>query len=403
MFESYLARQPIFDNDEQLVGYELLYRDDRGGPSTVDGSQATTEVFINSYIDIGLAKLVGSHLAFINVTREFIVKHEQLPPPSKQLVLEVLENVEADDAVVAALKVLNEKNYHIALDDFDYDQKNRSLIPLVHIVKIDILHHDVDALTKLVTSLREFPVKLLAEKVETTAQYDYCRELGFDYYQGYFLCRPKLMRGRRLPANELHVMQLLAKLQQDDIQAIDLAGIIEQDVALSYKLLCYINSASIALRKKIESIRHAVIILGQYNVKNWASMIALSGMEGKSSELIRTALLRGKMCELLVRDSGQGNHGSAFLVGLFSTLDALMSAPLDELLTMLPINHDIKDALLYRKGPYTNALQCTLAYEQGDWQAVEGTGFCENVAAPCYLLAVEWCDDSTRQLLNEVA
>ena len=201
----------------------------------------------------------------------------------------------------------------------------------------------------------------------------------------------------------MHVMQLLATLQQDDAEANDLADIIQRDVALSYKLLRYINSASISLRKNIESLRQAVIILGQNNIKQWASMIALSSIEGKTGELIRTALLRGKMCELLVEAGGQGNHGSAFMVGLFSTLDALMGAPLEELLATLPINRDIKDALLHRKGPYRNAWKCALAYEQGDWQAVEGAGLSEDIVVSCYFQAVEWCDNSTRQLFQEVS
>ncbi len=399
MFDSYLARQPIFDRTTRLVGYELLYRSDRGGPASVDGNQATRDVLINSYIEIGLDKLVGGHLAFINVTRDYLVNHDRLPPPSKELVLEVLEDVDADDEVVAATSALIEKNYTIALDDFDYGQKNRSLIQLAHIVKLDVNERDPHALSILVASLRSFPVKLVAEKVETHVQYELCRELNFDYYQGFFLCHPKLIRGQRLSANKLQVMQLLAKLQQDDPTTGDLARIIEQDVALSYKLLRYINSASISLRHKIDSIRHAVVVLGQNNVRQWASMIALSSMEENSGELIRTSLLRAKMCELLAAVSGQGNCESAFIVGLFSTLDALMGSPLDELLNMLPINQDIKDALLYHRGPYGSILTCALAYEQGDWAAVERAGLHESEASSSYLQAAEWCDESVRNLV----
>jgi EAL and modified HD-GYP domain-containing signal transduction protein len=403
MFESYLARQPIFDRTMRLYGYELLYRSDRGGPLSVDGNQATSDVLINSYIEIGLDKLVGGHLAFINVTRDFIVNHEKLPPPSEQLVLEVLEDVEADDEVLAAVKALIDKNYTIALDDFDYGQKNRGLIQLAHIVKIDIKQRDGDDLVKMVASLRKLPIKLVAEKVETAAQYELCRVLNFDYFQGFFLCHPKLIRGQRLSANKLHVMQLLAKLQQEDPETSDLAGVIEQDVALSYKLLRYINSASISLRHKIDSIRHAIVVLGQNNVRQWASMIALSSMEEKSGELIRTSLLRAKMCELLVAPSGQGNCESAFMVGLFSTLDALTGSPMDELLEMLPINQDIKDALLYHQGQYGSVLKCALAYEQGEWGAVERAGFHESEASSSYLQAAEWCDESARSLLHEAA
>ena len=173
MFNAYLVRQPIFDHDERIVAYELHYRSDGGGPTSPN---------ISSYIDIGLAKLVGSHRAFIKVTRDFIINHGKLPSPSNQLVFAVPENVEADDDVVAAVKALMDENCNIMLDDFDYGQKNRRLLQLAHFAKIDILKRDADQLTKLVSSLRKFPIKLLAGKVETAEQYEYCRELDFDYY-----------------------------------------------------------------------------------------------------------------------------------------------------------------------------------------------------------------------------
>ena len=403
MIDSYLARQPIFDTNEQVVAYELLYRDDHGGPLAIDGNQATTEVLINSYIEIGLSKLIEHHQSYINVTRDFIINHEQLPPPSQQLVLEVLEDVEADNEVIAAVQALIEKGYQIALDDFDYDQKHSGLLPLAHIVKVDILQHDVDALTKLYTSLRNFPVKLLAEKVETIEQFNHCRALGFDLFQGYFLCHPKIMRGQRLPANQLHVMQLVAELQKNDAEARSLEKIIEQDVALSYKLLSYINSAAFSLRNKIESIHHAVVCLGQSEVRKWASMVALSSVEGASNELIRIALLRAKIGELLTEVAGQGNPGTAFMVGLFSTLDALMNIPLDELLTRVPISAEVNDALLHRQGPYGQTLGVALAYERGDWQAIDEAGFSEEVIASCYLQAVQWSDKTSGQLAKTAA
>jgi len=398
MLQSYLARQPVFDPDQQVIGYELLYRSDDGGPLSADGTEATTDVIINSYIEIGLDKLVGPHLAFINITRDFILNHHKLPPPSGQLVLEILENVEADDEVIEGVKGLIDKGYNIALDDFDLSKPNRRLIQFAHYVKIDILQQGTAGLAKMVASLRKFPVKLVAEKVETIAQYEQCRALRFDYYQGYSLCHPNIVRGQRLSANKLQVMQLLSKLQKEDPDPNAMAKVIEQDIVLSYKLMRYINSASLSLRNKIDSINHAVILLGQNNVRQWASMIALTSLEETPSELIHTALLRGKMCELLLEPTGKALNGSAFVVGLFSMLDALIGTPLDRLLPMLQLNQDINDALLSRKGPYGNALKCVLAYEQGDWQTVDRAGFGEQYTISGYLGAVEWCDELARQL-----
>ena len=198
-------------------------------------------------------------------------------------------------------------------------------------------------------------------------------------------------------------MQLLAKLQKEDPDASALSKVIEQDIVLSYKILRYINSASLAVRNRIDSINHAVILLGQNNVRQWASMIALTSLEETPNEIIHTALLRGKMCELLLEPTSKKPNGSAFAVGLFSMLDALLGAPLDRLLPMLQLNQDINDALLSRKGPHGNALKCVLAYEQGDWQTVDHADFGEDFTISCYLRAVEWCDESARELLQEAA
>ena len=403
MLQSYLARQPVFDSDQQVIGYELLYRHDHSSILATDGTEATTDVLINSYIEIGLDKLVGPNLAFINITRDFILNHHKLPPPSDQLVLEIHEDIETDDEVVAGVKGLIDKGYIIALDDFDLGKPTRRLIQFARFVKIDILQQSAEGLAKMVASLREFPVKLVAQKIETTAQYEQCRALCFDYYQGFSLCQPSIIRGQRLSANKLHVMQLLAKLQKEDPDASTLSKVIEQDIVLSYKLLRYINSASLAIRNRVDSINHAVILLGQNNVRQWASMIALTSLEETPNEIIHTALLRGKMCELLLEATDKIFNGSAFIVGLFSMLDALLGAPLDRLLPMLQLNKDINDALLSRKGPYGNALKCVLAYEQGDWQSVDQAGFDVEFITSSYFQAVEWCDALARELQQEAA
>ena len=403
MMQSYLARQPIFNPDQEVIGYELLYRCDNDKPSIADGTKATTDVIITSYIEIGLDKLAGPNLAFINITRDFILNHDMLPPPSRQLVLEILENVEADDEVVLGVKDLIEKGYNIALDDFDPNSSQRRLLQFAHYVKIDVFQHSVAGLAQLVAALRKLPVKLIAEKVETSEQYKHCHNLRFDYYQGFSLCRPNIIRSQALSANKLNVMQLLAKLQKEDPDASALAKVIEQDVVLSYKLLRYINSASLALRNRINSINHAVVLLGQNSVRQWASMIALTGLEETPSELIHTALLRAKMCELLVESTGKAPNGSAFAVGLFSMIEALMGAPYEKLLPMLQFNQDINDALLSFSGPYGNALKCVVAYEQGNWQTVDDAGYDQEFIVSSYLLAVEWCDASARQLEQEAA
>jgi len=396
VFDSYLVRQPIFDSNEQLVAYDLDYKFDQGNVETSSEDHKAIENIINGCIEYCLDLLAEHHLAFIKVTDGYVSLNEKLPPPSHQLILKVSEDIGSNTDIAMALKSQINKGYQLALDDFDLDKSHRNLIQLSTVVQIDIQKLNTGKLSNLVSSLQGFPVKILAKNIDTLIQYDQCRKLGLDYYKGRFIFSPRITRDNRLPANRLHVMQLLAELQKEHIETHDLENIIEQDVALSYKLLRYINSASVPVRNKVESIRHSIIILGQDEVKRWASMISLSNIKGKTFELIRSALLRAKMCELLTAASGQGNNGAAFIVGLFSTLDALMDTPLNELLSMLPLADDIKNALLYHKGPYTDALNYTLAYEKGDWKFLEDSKLNEADMSSFYFQAVEWSNAASR-------
>ena len=402
MIMSYLARQPVFDINDQAIAYELLYRDERDGRLDNEGEHVSTEEFIRNCLEIGLKYLVGRDHVFIRAPQALILQHEKLPSQSGQLVLEIPGNIDADEEFVTAVRELIKKNYQIALDDFDGDQGRKDLIQLAHVIKIDVPRHNVGELARLINNLQGTPAKLMAKNVERVAQYDHCRRMGFDYFQGSFYYEPRTEHGRRLLTSKLQVMQLLTELQNQETEIRDLERIIEKDAALSYKLLCYINSSAFPLRGEIESIRHAVVIIGKEGIAKWASMIALSKIEGKSSELIRITLLRAKMCESLTHDSGQGNPGSAFMVGLFSTLDALMDIPLIELLSMLPIANDIREALLYHRGPYNRVLACVLAYEQGNWKSIEDAGFIESEVVSCYFQAVEWSDEASGQMGEKI-
>jgi len=398
MVLSYLARQPVFDVHDQTIAYELLYRDEYDGKPDNDGEHASIEEFIGNYIETGLERLVGHDQVFIRVPQDFILQYEKWPPQNGQLVLEIPNNIVADEELVTAVRELIKKNYRIALDDFDDAQGSRDLIQFAHVVKINILRHNVGELARLINSLHGTPVKLLAKNVERVAQYDHCRRMGFDYFQGPYYFEPRTEHSRRLLTSKLQVMQLLTELQNQDVEIRDLERIIEGDATLTYKLLYFINSSAFPLREGIESIRHAIVVIGKEGIAKWASMIALCKIEGKSSELLRITLLRAKMCELLTHDSGQGNSDSAFMVGLFSTLDALMDIPLIELLSMLPIANDIREALLYHRGPYNHVLACVLAYEQGGWKSIDDAGFNENEVVSSYFQAVEWSEEYCCQM-----
>lgn len=399
MPDYFLGRQPIFDAQLNVKAYELLYRgSEANSMAHVDDDAATSDVLLNSFLEMGLSKVVGEHQAFINLTRRFIVDDAMLPPPSQQLVLEILEHIEVDDNLVRAVQVLKDKGYIIALDDFIFHEKFRPLVALADIIKIDLRALDQQQVLEHLDVLREYPVKLLAEKVETLDEFDWCKAAGFDYFQGYFLCKPKVLKGQRLPANRMNTLRIMGELQNAEVEVKGLEEIISQDVTMSFRLLRYINSAAFSLRSQIESIRHAIVYLGLDEVKNWANMIALSMVDDKPSELMLVSLIRAKMCEIFSSRLGQGTDGTAFIVGMFSLLDAMMDKPFEELMETLPLADEIKDALLKGSGPYSDILKNTVAYEYGDWDAINCPELSEGAIADIYLESVDWANQTMRSL-----
>jgi c-di-GMP phosphodiesterase len=389
----HIGRQPIFDDKQCVIGYELLYRH-RGSAfsSVTDGDQATSQIIVNSFWEMGLGKVVGAHKAFVNVTRNFLIHSDLLPPPGNQLVLEILEDILVDSEITAAVRDLKKRGYVIALDDFTYHPDLTPLMELADIVKLDVLGLDEPQLREQLAILRGYPFKLLAEKVETPEMFDLCRNLGFDYYQGYFLCRPRVLSGRRMPANRVNAMRMMAKLQRPELDIKGLEELVSQDPTMSYKLLRYINSAAFSPGKKIDSIHHAIVYLGEREIRRWANLIALTGIDDKPEELITTALIRARMCELLSDAVRTGNKDSAFIVGLFSTLDALMDQPIDAVLELLPLSPEISDALRNHTGPYAGLLDAAIAHERGEWDSVEATGIDQEQISSAYLDALEWAE-----------
>jgi len=391
----FVGRQPIFDRDSKLYAYELLFRDgSRDHAGVVDGDQATSRVIINAFLEIGLDRIVGPHRAFINFTRRFFTDRESLPLPAERVVLEVLEDVPPDAEVLAGLSEYVRDGYRVALDDFVFDESLRPLIELADIIKIDLMALSRGELEEQVRLLRAYDVKLLAEKVETEEEFEYCKQLGFDYFQGYFLCRPNIVQGTQLPPSRLGVLQLLAKLQDPAAEVSDLEEVIGHDVALSYKLLRYLNSAFFALPREVESLRAAVIYLGTQTIQRWASLLLLARLDERPSELMSQSLQRAKMCEMLAKLASRPHADSYFTVGLLSLLDAVMRVPLSKVVEALPLTSEVCDALLRFEGPYGEALASVIAYEQGYFQEAQFSELAPAQMTEAYLEAVSWANEA---------
>lgn len=401
MQDIYIGRQPIFDRDLNVFAYELLFRSGtQNHAGEFDGDQATSQVIVNAFIEIGLEQIVGPHLAFINLTRNFVTTQAPLPFPKDRVVLEVLESIHPDADVIAGVRNLAAQGYSVALDDFVFNEDLQPMIEQARIVKIDLMTLSRDQLSEHVRLLRGYDVKLLAEKIETQEEFEHCKQLGFDYFQGYFLSRPNIVQGTQLPPNRLAVLQVLAKLQDPRADAEDIEALISQDVALSYKLLRYINSAFFAFPKKIESLRQAVVYLGMQAIRTWVSLLVVAGLGNKPAELVTQAMQRAKMCELLAKTAKRPHADAYFTVGLFSLLEALMDAPLEKILALLPFTDDIRQALLKQEGPYGEALSCAIAYEKGDFLRAHFDRLAPSQMTDTYLASARWADQSASAIGN---
>ncbi len=392
----YLARQPIYNRDLSVYAYELLYRAaaENDAPPML-GDQATSEVLTNTLTEIGLHQLVGGKLAFINFTRNFIVAPLPLPFSNRKIVIEILEDIYGDPEVVRGVERLMHQGHLIALDDFIFSEKMRPLLKIANIVKIDILALSRDELTKHVAELNRYDVRLLAEKIETEEDYQYCRELGFELFQGYFFCRPRLYAQQRMATNKMLVLQLLTELNDPEVDIEKLVTIISQDVSLSYKLLRYINSAFFSLSTTIESIRSAVVYLGVKTIKEIATLLTLSSVNDKPHELFVIAMTRAKMCETLAVELKQTNKESFFLVGLFSVLDGLLDARMVDILDSLSLSEEINRALLHHEGLLGQTLQNVINYERGEWDKENTLQLSNKTKANAYIEALCWVSESS--------
>jgi EAL and modified HD-GYP domain-containing signal transduction protein len=386
----FIGRQAIFDRQMEVYGYELLYREgDTEGVQVSDGDLASSRVMLNAFMDIGLECLVGPHHAFINLTRNFFADSPSIPFEQGQVVLELLEDLAVDEHLIQSVASLASQGYSLALDDYEFDPRWDPLLPYISIIKVEVPAVCPDTQRDKIQSLQQQGIRLLAEKVETEEEYRLYHDLGFDYFQGYFFSRPKTVKGRRLGENQLVIMQLLARLNDPDIGVSELERLISQDVALSYKILKYINSAAMALPRKLDSIGQAVVYLGLQRIKAWANLIALSRVENKPQEILYTALVRANMCQQLIQRSGQHNAETAFTVGLLSTLDLLLDSPLAEVLKELPLSDEIHAALLGKSGPIGEALACTLAYEFQNWEQTSFNGLDNTTICEIYLSSTQ--------------
>lgn len=390
-----VARQPIFDRAESITGFEILYRS-LTGPFT-DAEGATSTVIVQSLADIGLERLVGDSRAFINVTREFLLKVRPLPMPPERVVLELVGTHSADPELLEALRDARDAGFKIALDGFRNAPGLEPLLELASVVKLDIRALSGSALREHVGELRGRGLTLIALKVESREEYEACRAMGFDGFQGYFFAEPAVVSGRTAPTHRLGVLtELVAPGRKASFEEIE--RVISQDVGLSHKLVRLASSAFVGARQQVSSVRQALILLGTVAVRRWAMLLALSGLTDRPDHLLTVGLVRARLCELLAAAHPVAAADRAFTVGLFSVVDALLGKPMQALLDELPFDSRITHALLDHDGPEGRLLAAVLAYERGDFNDVPRYGVGLPALAGAYREAIEWAEGIAVQL-----
>ena len=395
MSDIFVGRQPIFNRKLQVYAYELLFRsstDNKASFGDLSADGATSTTIVSTFLEFGLEKLVGNKLAFINLTAKFLFTENALPIPPQQVVVEVLEDIPVNAQLIQAVTRLKSEGFTIALDDYIYNPAHKPLVALADIIKIDIMQLSREDLIRHAVALKKFDAKLLAEKVETMDEFELCHKLGFEYFQGYFLSKPRVIQGKSLPTNKLAVMNLLAVMQKDNADINELEEAISFDVSITYRILKLMNSAFFNYPNKINSIRQAIIILGRQKLASWASILALSSMSDRPSEIIHIAMTRAKMCALLADKAGATPVEPFFTTGLFSALDIMMERDLQELIKPLPLNVDIVSALLEHKGIKGEALKCVLAYEISDFANARFQNLSSHDVYVAQIEAITWAN-----------
>jgi EAL and modified HD-GYP domain-containing signal transduction protein len=400
----FVARQPIFTAQMAVYGYEMLFRSSSENRfASPDQEQASLSVIANSFFVFGIGTLAGDARAFINFTRETLLNDYAFALPRESLVVEITENVEPDDEVLAACARLKKSGYVIALDDYDQreDHPNRDeLLEYVDIVKVDFMSSDAFQRSEYARVMKHRNIALLAEKVETSSDRDQALSLGYSYLQGYFFARPEILVRQQAPALRAHRMEIIRELHRDEPNMRKVEDLFRRDPDLSYKLLRHLNSAAFAFRSRIQTIWRALTILGERGMRAWTSVVVLAGLGGDHlSEVIVTSVTRARFCELIGQELRLGEQADdLFLMGLFSMIDVLTGTTMEDALGTLPLSDQAQQALLGKQNRFRQILELTQMYERGQWSSAgQLIGSLRLPAArmqPIYLDAVTWGNQS---------
>jgi len=397
----FLARQPILDRSQSIVAYELLFRSGQQNFAQIENElSATASVVISLFNDMGVQSVLGNERGFINVDSRFLMSDMiELLPPDK-IVIELLETIEITPTILEQCRKLKQLGFSLALDDFTVmHEQYKLLLPIVDVIKVDLMHLSKDELTKTSRKLREYPAKLLAEKVETREQFEHCKQLGFHFFQGYYFAKPVTLTGKRAEPSIIALFKLLS-LVSEDASSEALEGAIKGDSNLTYNLLRLVNSVGSGASQKIGTLAQAINRVGRRPLQHWVQLLLYTNNDkGQiSNPLMQLAATRAKMLEILcgcMNNPDTNMQERGFITGSFSLLDTLLSMPMADVMAKLSLHEDVQLALIERTGPLGQLLKLIESLEQGDFESVEATlntlpGLDATMLNEAQMAAIKW-------------
>jgi len=393
MAEIFVGRQPIYTRDLEVYAYELMPHLTSDTDKTLSADTITSQVIINSFMEIGIDNLVGKETAFLTLTEHFLHSDYELPLPADKVILKIPSNISITPELVNGVENLTNAGFKLAIDNYLQYPELQALASMASIIDINIENLTDAEIRAHLRMLKKLNPTVLADHVSTHEQYEICRDAGADYFQGYFLNRPRIVKGESLDSNQMSVINLLSTLHNPETDTGTIVDVISKDVSLSYKLVQLMNSAFFSRNSKIDSIQHATVMLGRKQLCTWASMMVLSGLDDKPREQVRISMIRARSCELLATKADIANADVFFTVGMFSSLDLLLNQSLEDLITPLPLADNISAALLNREGELGEALNCTLAQEQGDWVNTRFANLTAEDLSDVNIEAINWAED----------
>ncbi|MBT4836600.1 MAG: HDOD domain-containing protein [Methylococcales bacterium] len=392
----YITRQPVYDRDLSVFGYQLLYHATHPSSDEISGDSALN--LLNSLLDMGLNKMVGDRLGIIDFSQELSNEKFTLPFSSQQILLKLPTTANLNEQIVEQMKQMVKARYKVMIHDHQLVAKFQDIRRYASIIMVDFQATTLQNVIKKIVELKKLQIPLMALNVDNYQQMGLCNELKINYVQGDFFNKPNIVKGKKTPANRLSILKILEKLQKPHVTVSELEKVISQDVTISYKLLRYVNSAAYAIPRKVESVRHAIVYLGNEIVKNCATMVLLSSVDDKPSELIQITMIRSKMCGSLAKSFNKEQTESFATVGLFSILDALIDKPMPELLAELPLTNELKLALEKREGKMGQLLTMVIDYEKGEFSEKNEFNVSYKEMQTCYIESVEWAQDLIKSL-----